>query len=51
MARTDAVPSSAIDAAVRVVLKDMTEGEGGVGEMSFSPMNTPSPESLLEEMT
>ena len=52
MARTEAVPSSAIDAAVRVVLKDMIEvvcGGGGGGVVP--PMNTPSPDSLPELMT
>ena len=51
MARTDAVPSSAIDAAVRVVLKAMTERVCGVDGVLFSPMHTPSPDSLLEVMT
>ena len=40
MARTDAVPSSAIDAAVRVVLKDMTQVVCAVGGVSFPDEHT-----------
>ena len=40
MARTDAVPSSAIDAAVSVDLKDMTAMVCGVGGVSFPDEHT-----------
>lgn len=40
MARTEAVPSSAIDAAVRVVLKAMIEVVCGVGGVSFPDDHT-----------
>ena len=40
MARTEALPSSAIDAAVRVDLKDMIEVVCGVGGVSFPGEHT-----------
>lgn len=40
MARTEAVPSSAIDAAVRVVLKAIIEVVCGVGGVSFPDDHT-----------
>ena len=52
MAKMEAVPSRAIDAAVRVVLKAMIEVVcGDVGGGVVPPMNTPSPDSLPELMT